>query len=443
MTTDRHPLLTETGRRVLENLLEATDSPRWNHRCGDRLDAAALARVQRFAATILADPPRWAAGTAPSWITGFAEHVRRVVPLHQATSGAGVHGADGQTSSRDDLDRAWWELVPDDADLDDLIWFPTSGTGRRPVVVPTHPVTVSCYYPLLLEAARWHGVSVRFRSDRADWCTVVSQEHGGFTVPSWSSVLGSATAQVNLHDAAWRASGDRRRFLERHDPQVITGDPLSLGHLADLDLALRPAVVISTALHLAPATQHRLSARFGCPVVDVYSTTESGPIAAARPGGGMRLLQPRLFVEIVDEAGLPCPPGAVGTVTLTGGMNPYLPLLRYRTGDTARLTWTGDQPVLEQLGGRPLVTLRTASGTAVSSFDVTQVLEPLALRRWSVHQRLDTSVIVAVDPERGAPADVDAQIAALIERVLGPVAVEIVPLTAPDKVLPFTLEIQA
>src|SRR5262249_51254994 len=154
------------------------------------------------------------------------------------------------TISRDDLARAWWKLVPDDVDLDDLIWFPTSGSGHAPAIVPTHPVAVSCYYPLLLEAARWHGVEVAFRADRADWMTVVSQHQGGFTVPSWSSFLGCATAKVNLDASGWRAEDHRRRFLERNDPQVVTGDPISLSHLADLDADLRPKVIVSTALLL-------------------------------------------------------------------------------------------------------------------------------------------------------------------------------------------------
>ena len=128
---------------------------------------------------------------------------------------------------------------------------------------------------------------------------------------------------------------------------------------------LHPAVLVSTAMHLVDATRARLEARFRCPVVDVYSTTESGPIAARRPAGGMGLLQPRLYVEVVDDTGAALPPGKAGTVTVTGGMNPYLPLVRYRTGDTARLVWSGDQPILEGLSGRSLVLLRdSATGDA-------------------------------------------------------------------------------
>lgn len=434
---ERHPLMPDTGRQTLNALLEAPDAPTWNHHCGDRLDAAGLSSVEKFASSIITEPPRWKPGQRPSWLTAYVERITSVVPLYRTSTAISAHTF---LTSRTDLARAWWDLVPDDADLDDLIWFPTSGTGHAPVVVPTHPVAVSCYYPLLLEAARWHGASVRLRADRADWITVASQHQGGFTVPSWSSVLGCATAKVNLDESGWRSEDDRRRFLERHDPQVITGDPVSLSHLADLDGTLHPAVFISTALHLTTVTRERLEERFSCPVVDVYSSTESGPIAASRPTGGMALLQPRLFVEIVGEDGATCPPGTSGTVTLTGGMNPYLPLLRYRTGDTAQMTWAGDQPLLDGFSGRSIVMLRSANGTAVSSFDVTQLFEELPLRRWTVHQRADSSIVVSIEPETGTSDALEDLIAAAASAALGSVDVTVEPLKASDKVIPFTTE---
>jgi phenylacetate-CoA ligase len=437
---ERHPLMPQAGHQTLTDLLESPDAPRWNHHCGDRLERSTLAQVKAFAASVLTEPPRWPPQRRPSWLSGYVERVKQVVPRYRRADTLGPTFF----TSRADLERAWWDLVPDDAGLDDLIWFSTSGSGRAPVVVPTHPVTVSCYYPLLLEAARWHDVSVKFRPERADWVTVVSQRQGGFTVPSWSSVLGCATAKVNLDPSGWDHDDDRWRFLERHDPQVITGDPVSLSDLAELGADLHPKVLISTALHLSPATRERLEAHFGCPAVDVYSSTESGPVAATRSAGGMGLLQPRLFVEIIGDDGTVCAPGSPGTVTLTGGMNPYLPLLRYRTGDDARLTWAGDQPVLEGLGGRSTVRLCAADGSPVNSFDVAQLFEELPLRRWSVHQRADRSVVVSREPETGAPGDFDAlddRIREMVHLAVGPVTVTTELLTAGDKVVPFTTEV--
>jgi phenylacetate-CoA ligase len=121
-------------------------------------------------------------------------------------------------------------------------------------------------------------------------------------------------------------------------------------------------------------------------------------------------------------------------------MNPYLPLLRYRTGDTAQMTWVGDQPLLDRFSGRPIVMLRSANGTAVSSFDVTQLFEELPLRRWTVHQRADSSIVVSIEPETGTSGALEDLIAAAARTALGSVDVIVEPLKASDKVIPFTTE---
>ena len=45
----------------------------------------------------------------------------------------------------------------------------------------------------------------------------------------------------------------------------------------------------------------------------------------------------RVHVEVLDEGGAPVPDGERGEIVVTVDENPYLPLLRYRTGDHAAL----------------------------------------------------------------------------------------------------------
>jgi phenylacetate-CoA ligase len=120
-------------------------------------------------------------------------------------------------------------------------------------------------------------------------------------------------------------------------------------------------------------------------------------------------------------------------------MNPYLPLLRYRTGDSAELRWSGEQPILERLSGRGAVLLRSADGLAVNSFDLAQLFEELPLRRWAVHQHSDASVVISREAEAGARG-LDDRITVAVRTTLGPVSVTIEDLTATDKVAPFTIE---
>ena len=125
---------------------------------------------------------------------------------------------------------------------------------------------------------------------------------------------------------------------------------------------------------------------------------EAGPIAVADPeAGGHVLLQHRLYVEILDEAGRVLPTGERGEITLTGGFNFCLPLLRYRTGDYASLTFFGDEPVLMGLEGRPPVMFRTMSGEMINNLEVTHTLQRFSLARFTLHQGRDGSLLLRID----------------------------------------------
>jgi phenylacetate-CoA ligase len=117
---------------------------------------------------------------------------------------------------------------------------------------------------------------------------------------------------------------------------------------------------------------------------------EAGPIAAYDEAArGHVLLQPRLYVEILDAAGDPVPEGVRGEVTLTGGFNFCLPLLRYRTGDHAALRFDGRDWILADLEGRPPVTFRTMQGELLNNIEVTHALKGIALTQFALHQKID------------------------------------------------------
>ena len=149
---------------------------------------------------------------------------------------------------------------------------------------------------------------------------------------------------------------------------------------------------------LLPGLRRQLEMRFGCPVVDLYSMNETGPIAVAAPdGAGHRLLQHRLYVEVLDVQGAPCPPGMRGEIVVSGGFNPFLPLLRYRTGDWASLDYSNaGQLVIVGLEGRAPVVFRASDGRQINNIDVTGALKPLALPEYNLHQFADGSLRLRV-----------------------------------------------
>jgi phenylacetate-CoA ligase len=101
-------------------------------------------------------------------------------------------------------------------------------------------------------------------------------------------------------------------------------------------------------------------------------------------------------VEILDPEGATCPPGVRGEITLSGGFNPFLPLLRYRTGDFAGLEFRGAQPLLAGLEGRPPVTFRTADGRPVNNVDISIALRPFPIAQYALHQFTDGALHLKV-----------------------------------------------
>ncbi|MEI5579317.1 AMP-binding protein, partial [Streptomyces brasiliscabiei] len=87
----------------------------------------------------------------------------------------------------------------------------------------------------------------------------------------------------------------------------------------------------SGAMALSGPLRRRIEERFACPVVDVYGLHETRPIAARVDDGPFRVLDRRVRVEILDDAGRPVPDGEIGEIVVTAGENPLLPLVRYRT----------------------------------------------------------------------------------------------------------------
>jgi phenylacetate-CoA ligase len=93
-----------------------------------------------------------------------------------------------------------------------------------------------------------------------------------------------------------------------------------------------------------------------------------------------------MYVEILDSEGRPIPAGKRGEITLTGGFNFCLPLLRYRTGDYGALERCAADLVLTGLSGRPPVRYRTMSGEWINNIEITHALRQLPLSQYALHQ---------------------------------------------------------
>jgi phenylacetate-CoA ligase len=412
--TNRFPLIDEAGRQRLCWLQEHPHAPRYNHFGVDRLSADGLRRVQAFETALSQAPNGWTHDTPPAWLSDFAQLCYDTVPFYRRHGTLPARFADIPTCARGDLSREPWAFVPDTQALDDLTVYQTSGTTGHPLDIITHPETLATYLPLMRFALATHGVALGTLTSRVAIALICFQQRT-FTYAAVSAYLNHAgLVKINLNPDDWRDKADCAKFLDACNPDIYSGDPLSFAELLKLPLQSRPKALVSTALALSAGMRQQLESHFSCPVIDLYAMNEAGPLAVANAEGHV-VLPHRIYVEILDEQGQSCPLGVRGEIVLSGGFNPFLPLLRYRTGDHASLVFRGAQPILFGLAGREPVVFRGARNQTINNIDVSTALKRFTLPQYQLHQFADSSLRLRV---RGTGTPIE-EIREALERLFG------------------------
>jgi phenylacetate-CoA ligase len=167
---------------------------------------------------------------------------------------------------------------------------------------------------------------------------------------------------------------------------------------------------------------------------------EAGPIACwSDQHRGFLILQNRLLIEILSPDGKVLPDGERGEVTLTGGFNFYLPLIRYRTGDYASMQQSADGPLLVDLEGRAPVSFRSSVKTWFNNIDITHALASLALSQYALHQNKDGSLLLRL---RNCDRHLEKEVLSELGKLLGKdLKISVKPITAEDKIIQYSTDL--
>lgn len=390
---DRYPTLSEGGRRMLDWLREHPSAPVFRNRSGNRLREDDITALVLFDEEVTRAKPHRHDELEPAWCSDFMTEVFRHVPYYRAMGVPPRRFTDLPVVSRADFSADIARFVPDDIPLERIINFRTTGTTGHPLLIPSHPQVAGRYLSFHKRALFRHGIVPTHGSGQVG-VVLLGHQQRCFTYISVTPTMGeSGLVKLNLHPVDWRDPADRSTYLEALDAEFITGDPISFAELLRLPARLRPRALMSVSMALSTGLRKALEERYECPVLDLYSMNEVGPVAVYDAElGGHVLLQHRLFVEILDDAGHRLADGMRGEITVTGGFNFCLPLLRYRTGDFAALERRDGEIILRALAGRAPVRFRTASGAWVNNIDVTHAVDHLPLSHYALHQRADGSL---------------------------------------------------
>ena len=409
---DRYPGLTPAGAQMLEWMREHPHAPIYRNASGHRLLPDELPGIQAFAAEVRRAEVDPRADLTQPWLREYIAQALARVPHYRRYGSPPDQLADLPTLTRGDLARDVAQFVPDDQPLDRLINFRTTGLTGQPLLIASHPLVAARYLAFHQRALARFGIELT--SGPGDvGVMLVGWQQRCFTYVSVTPQRGECgLAKINLHECDWRDPADRGPYIDALRPELMTGDPLSLAALLGIEFDHQPRAIMSTSMALLPGLRAALAQRFDCPVLDLYSLNEAGPIAVFDPALDAHvLLQTQMAVEIVNAAGDPVAEGERGEIALTGGFNFCLPLLRYRTGDHASLERRDGEWVLAGLAGRAPVRFRTGSGEWINNIDVTHALKPFALPQYALLQRADGGLEFDVHSHHGA--DLDAVDAAL------------------------------
>ena len=114
------------------------------------------------------------------------------------------------------------------------------------------------------------------------------------------------------------------------------------------------------------------------------------------------ILPTDIFVEITDHEGNPLSEPTTGEITITGGRNPYIPLLRYKTGDRAKLKLEtcscGDPtPRLYDMETREQVLFYNKKNQLVNPIDITRIMKRYPILQYEFKQKKDLSCVLSVN----------------------------------------------
>lgn len=414
---ERTPAMTERAWEGLARTLQHRDAPRWNQTIGDRVGPRELEGLAAFRRVLVATPLESALEPSSAMVA-WVDALRDRLFLLEALP-AGFDTARDFTelpvTDREAIVRRLEDLVPRDLSLDDAIVYSTSATTGHPVIVPSHPGAMVKNLAHLEQLAALHGVTLAPREGEPFALNVTLQRRTFCFATTKSGWSGAVFVKLNLAEHDWAGGGPSRdRFLGELAPAFVASEPVTLAEALRLELPLRPRLVVSSAVTLAPAVARHVTDAWGAAVTDLYSTTETGPIAATVPGlPGHVVLLPDVYLEALDPDGERVADGQRGELTVTGGRNPFLPLVRYRTGDHGRLG-TVTLPdgrrarTILDLEGRTPVSFRAADGSRVSSVDIARRIRPLAaFVQHSLRQSLDGAVTLRLRPLVGVPLPLD------------------------------------
>ncbi len=184
--------------------------------------------------------------------------------------------------------------------------------------------------------------------------------------------------------------------------------------------------VISGGEQMTPALRRYIESVLGCEVYNRYGMEEFAVVGMeCEKHDGLHTSCESLFVEIVDESGLPVPDGTDGRIVVTDLYNTGMPFIRYDTGDHGTMTHSrcscGRESPRVWLEGRYAAFL-TFQNRRINHLEFDAALETFmnAIMRYLVVKKSEEEVAVLLIPGVAFGEGARSKILLNIQELVGP-----------------------
>jgi phenylacetate-CoA ligase len=269
----------------------------------------------------------------------------------------------------------------------------TSGSSGLPI-----SFTVNRLTNIANEAARWRAHVNSELSWRKDICLRVGDNPAEAAWPEGRAARTWGPPWVEDRGTAWVVNRFTRpeqmlEFIDRREIAYLNGNPKYAQVMAlesrRLGLPVAFEAILSQGERVGDDDRSICRDVFGARFVEHYSSKEGGQLAHPCPHGSLHVNEENALLEIVDDAGHPCPKGTMGRVVVTPFVSTAQPLIRYEQGDIAiegTCTCGRASMVLASVVGRTLAIFRHPDGRTLARLLPEGCRETLQCTFWQVAQ---------------------------------------------------------
>lgn len=268
----------------------------------------------------------------------------------------------------------------------------TSGSTGVPLRIFKDRQTTAVMEAAMYRSYSWHGISPGARQMRI-WGTEIGALGQAKQCLKDLLLNRIRLSAFDLHKANFSTF---LRRIDRFKPSFIYGYAQSVFEFAKFlvdekyDLShLNLLAAIVTGEMIFDWQKQVIYDAFNCPVVNEYGCTEVGIISIDCPSGNMHIISDILYVETVESEQLN--DAGEGEILITELNNNYSPLIRYKVGDSGKLSnkrcpCGRGLPILSDLKGRSDDFIVFPSGKKVDPYILEYIIKEVPVKYGTVAQ---------------------------------------------------------